>query len=245
MKKMVLWGLVLVLILSGCYKPVLATPTSTPAPTIPIPITDVPEQPTPTSGPQTYPLETGAYWVYEGPVSYEVNGAVTEEILQWRVEVVEKVERLNVTGYLMRGSLYDLAFYTPGTQPREYAILQIGGDFYTADLAAYDRLKDPADSLVELVNESALFLRLPLESGDRFCETAHLAREDGAYCWVVGEIQPADQGQAYPLSYRTNSDYTQVSFEPGVGFISFTYHHNGSVSDADMHLVEYGLGANQ
>lgn len=200
------------------------------------------------SATQTYPLEAGAYWLYQGQVGYEKNGEIMEEEVQRRVEVLEKVERLNVTGYLMSGALYDLAFYTPETTPSEYAILQVGGRFYRADLDTYARLKDESDYLVELVSESSIFLDLPVQEGDRFCETMALTRDDGMYCWVVGapeeymlESQPVS---AYPLEYRTNPDYSRFLFAPGIGFVAFSYHHSGSVSEVSVELVEYSLGGN-
>jgi hypothetical protein len=178
-------------------------------------------------------------------VAYEQNGEPAEETVQWRVEVLEKVERLNVTGYLVQGALYDLAFYAPGAQPSEYAILQIGKRFYTADLETYDRLNDMGDYLVGLVSDYDLFLELPLETGNRFCDTDQLSRDDMGYCWLVGEPVTSQFGQAFPISLSTTPDFSQFEFVPGVGFIGFMYHHGGSLSEVDVQLIEYSLGAGE
>lgn len=199
---------------------------------------------------QTYPLGEGAYWVYEGMVTAGQVGAVTEETIQWRVEVTGVVSQPSVTGYRMRGALSDLAFYTPETQPSEYAIVQVGGNrFYSADLAAYARLASEEDLLIGLVQEQNLFLELPLAPGNRFCEAEQLTRVDGSYCWTVGKPEavtldtPGGEAvQVYPLYYLTNPDQTLVTFAPGIGVVSFTYHHTGSISDIQMTLVEYSLG---
>jgi hypothetical protein len=210
--------------------------------------------PTPTSLKITgnlhhYPITDGAFWIYQGQIAYEYGDQVIEESVRWRVEVLESVSRPTVTGYLMRGSLYDLAFYTPDTSPSKYAILQIGQRFYNSNLETYNRLKDQSDDLYGLVQDTNLFLQLPLEAGSRFCETERITSDTGMWCWVVGEAElislpglPAQDILSYPISYVTNPDYSQFSFVPGVGFVAFIYHHNGTVSDVNVELVEYNLG---
>ncbi len=236
MYKKLFWLGLIPLLLLGCQLSSAAQP-ATPA------AAELPE----TAG-QTYPLGDGAYWVYQGTVQYSGGGeTVNEETLQWRVEVTETISRSNVTGYRMSGSLYDLAFYAPGKQPSEYAILQVGSSrFYSANLDTYARLVAEDDILVGLVQEPNLFLALPLEAGSRFCEAEQLTRLDESYCWVVGEpetvsLEAAAGGDvlAYPLYYRTNPDQTTVYFAPGIGVVAFTYHHSGSTSDVQMALVEY------
>ncbi len=207
--------------------------------------------PTPTTAPALpqemnapYPLAAGAYWDYEGNVTSEAG----EEAVRWRVEVVESFQREHVTGYLMHGSLYDLAFYTPSKLPSEYAILQVGDKFYQTDMAAYQRLKDEGDLLVDLVQDHNLILDFPLESGKHFCEAAQLTRLDASYCWIVGGPVPAAlpafpdlTGEAYPLWYSTLSDTTQETFLPGVGVVQFSYFHAGSVSQVEVSLVDYQI----
>lgn len=236
-KKLYWLGLIPLLLLS-CQ---LSAATQTALPTA----ADLPEVP-----PQAYPLGEGAYWVYQGIVRYDSDGIPVEEILQWRVEVTETVSRSNVTGYKMRGKLYDLAFYAPGRQPSEYAILQVGSNrFYSADLETYARLTAEDNFLIGLVQEQNLFLELPLVAGNRFCEAEQITRLDESYCWVVGEPETVSLDavlggdvQAYPLYYRTNPDQTVVYFAPGIGVVAFTYHHSGSASDVQMALVEVQLG---
>ena len=224
MKRILILGCILLLAQAAC----VFSPTS--------------ETPTPTTIEQSYPLEVGAFWVYEGTIAYEQNGTIIEEPITWRVEVLEKTERQFVTGYKMRGSLRDLSFYIPRTTPSEYSIMQIGGRFYNADMDTYARLTDMDDLLIGLVSEYNLFLDLPLAANGHFCETEQLTRDDGGYCWMVGEPAESEYGQAFPLTYGTLGDFSQFEFVPGVGFTAFTYHHNGSTSDANVELIEYGLG---
>ncbi|HKJ26737.1 MAG TPA: hypothetical protein VJ965_03785 [Anaerolineales bacterium] len=237
MKKILVWGCIVFLVQLACqFQPAIQTATPPPFPS------QTPTEPPSPAEVPGYPLEAGNYWLYEGTVAYEQNDEEIEETIEWRVQVLEKVERHYVTGYRLRGSLYDLAFYTPGKLPSEYVILQTGGRYYNVDLNSFDRLKDENDLLVGLLNEYDLFLELPLEEGKHFCEAEQLTRDDGWYCWLVGEPAYSEYGPAFPLSYRTNPDFSQLTFVPGVGFTAFNYHHNGSVSDVNVQLMDYSIG---
>lgn len=243
MVKKAFWLSLFILVFTACQITSTAvTPTSlpTPTPTSTESALDVP----------AYPLADGAYWVYQGQVAYQQEGGVVEETIEWRVEVVESVDYPSVTGYLMRGSLDDLAFYAPGKEPSSYAIIQVGSNrFYRADLDTYNRLKTEDDFHIGLVSEHNLILELPLETGNRFCEAEQITRLDGGYCWVVGEPEtvtfaflPGRNIQAYPISFSTNPDQTLIYFAPGIGIAAFRYHHSGSASDVQMALIEYSLG---
>lgn len=244
MDKRIVFFCLAFLTLIACQLSAQTTPE--PVPTL----TPTPIPPDLGSTKPAYPLAEGAYWVYQGEVAYQQDGDVVEETIQWRVEVAEEVSRPPLSGYRMRGSLYDLAFYSPGTQPSEYAVLQVGNNrFYTADLEAYARLKTEDDFLFGLVSETNLFLELPLEAGNRFCEAEQITRLDGSYCWVVGEPEmvtlpflPDQTVQAYPLSYSTNPDFTQLYFAPGIGIVAFGYRHHGSASEVQVGLIEYSPG---
>ena len=244
MVKKLFWLSLFILVFTACQITSTAvTPTNLPTPTLAPPESTL-EAP-------AFPLADGAYWVYKGQVSYQQEGDVVEETIEWRVEVVESVDYPSVTGYLMHGSLDDLAFYTPGTEPSSYAIIQVGSNrFYRADLETYNRLKTEDDFHIGLVSEHNLILELPLETGNRFCEAEQITRLDGGYCWVVGEPEivtfdflPGQDVQAYPISFSTNPDQTLIYFAPGIGIAAFRYHHSGSVSDVQMALVEYSLGS--
>jgi hypothetical protein len=109
------------------------------------------------------------------------------------------------------------------------------------------------DDLANLVTENNVFLDLPLEKGKNFCDPASLARSDNMYCSIVGESTPFDAGHIkgvapstalleYPIVYQTMPDVSRTYFVPGVGISRYFYHHNGTVSDVDVHLIEYSPG---
>src|SRR5262245_61232464 len=44
------------------------------------------------------------------------------------------------------------------------------------------------------------------------------------------------------ISYYANTDHTWFRFVPGVGITSYIFGHHGSVSEAELKLVEFHLG---
>jgi hypothetical protein len=200
-----------------------------------------------------FPLEEGSYWIYEGAVRWTVGDEVHAQAIRWQMEVLEAVQRGEVSGYRMRGHPSDLAWYEIGKAPSEYAIIRIGQGiekFYYAGLESFQRLKDSQDVLVDLVQDYDLFLDIPLQPGKRFCEAQQITRIDGMYCWVVdseskvelknipGTIR-TDEFTEYNIALYTLPDHTIVQFTPGVGITGFTYIHHGTVSEVELRLVEY------
>jgi hypothetical protein len=209
-----------------------------------------------------FPLRTGACWVYEGTVRWAGNTADegVEKKIQWKMEVVDTLERRSLTAYVLKGHPLDLAWYTEGKQRGDYVIVRIGGDKYylvqeerVAEVLR--RVRDAQDELKDLVDNDDLFLDLPLEKGKAFGESDQLNCEDGMYCWRVGASREADlrgikgvtgqKAAVWELSYRTNPDVQIVDYAPKIGILRFQYHHNGTVSDCDVHLVEYSPGKPQ
>jgi hypothetical protein len=44
---------------------------------------------------------------------------------------------------------------------------------------------------------------------------------------------------SYSLAYRTLPDDTKIDFVPGVGIVTYEYHHHGTVADTEVKLVEF------
>ncbi len=202
-----------------------------------------------------FPLKKGSYWVYRGPVKWtKVNSSdVVEEEITWKMGVEQVVQRNDIVGYEMLGAPWDLAWYDPAKEQSKYGIIQVGGKFYKIPLETVARLSNAGDDLSGLVDENNIFLNTPLESGKKFCDPASLTRSDNMYCWIVGEAIPFDASHIsgvdpskglleYPILNQTMPDISTMCFVPGVGISRYSYHHNGTVSDVDVHLIEYFPG---
>jgi len=75
-----------------------------------------------------WPLAKGAYWVYEGNVTWfntDTQQEVKEKVT-WKVEVTGVVQRDHVTAYVLKGALDDLANYEAGAKPGDYVIIHVG-----------------------------------------------------------------------------------------------------------------------
>ena len=202
-----------------------------------------------------FPLKQGTYWIYQGTVKWtEPNSSETREAeITWRMEVMQVIQRDAITGYILHGGPWDLAWYEEGKAPDDYGIIQIGERFYKTSLETTQRLQDENDPLTDLVNDYQLLLDAPLLAGKKFCDATSMARDDGMYCWVVGqdaEISPvgflsigATESLAeFPIRYQTLPDYTEVRFIPGIGISGYVYVHHGTVSEVDVRLVDYLAG---
>jgi hypothetical protein len=44
------------------------------------------------------------------------------------------------------------------------------------------------------------------------------------------------------LRYATNPDDTEMEVSPGIGVLSYEYHHHGTVANASLTLVEFHSG---
>lgn len=202
-----------------------------------------------------FPLKKGAYWVYQGTVKWTKSNSpdVIEEEITWKMEVVQVIHRNDITGYEVHGAPWDLIWYQPGKEQSKHGFIQMGDKIYSVPLETVLRLLNEGDDLSGLVNENDIFLDTPLASGKKFCDPASLTRSDNMYCWNVGEEKPFDASTIkgvdpskelweYPIVNQTMPDVSWTYFVPGVGISRYFYHHNGTVSDVDVHLIEYSQG---
>jgi hypothetical protein len=210
-------------------------------------------------------LRPGAYWVYEGTVRAAKPGTaeVLEKTVQWKMEVVEAIERQSLAAFVIKGFPADLAWYAEGKEQGDYLLLRVQGDRYylVRDHRVEEvlrRLRDPSDPLIGLVREEELYLQLPADAGAVFGATEQITREDRLYCWVYSESREvsldhvrelARRGRdrrkkrtAHEQEYRSLADVTIVEWVATLGITRYRYHHNGTVSDVDVRLVEYSPG---
>ncbi len=202
----------------------------------------------------TFPLVEGAYWIYKGQVLWmklgDTTGIVNKDTLTWKMEVMEVVNRGNVTGALMKGHPDDLNWYDKGRERIFYVIIKVGSKYYYANLNKWKRLIDEDDNLIDLVKVSNLFLDLPLWKGKNYGEDVQLTRPDSSYCWFVTEekdvfykeiegVEADVKRKQFSIMYRTNPEHEIIEFTPDIGITRYIYQHHGSISDVDVKLIEY------
>jgi hypothetical protein len=207
-----------------------------------------------------FPLTVGTYWIYEGTVTWTVEAQVEEKAIQWKMEVVEVIPAAHnngVTAYVLKGHPRDLAWYEEGKERSDYLIIRSGQSrFYYANIDVLPRLSDKDDNLYNLVEDNKLFLDIPLVPQKKFCEADHITMYDGGYCWIVGEENQVEPGNIrgletsvklteYGIWKGTQPDDEYVGFIPGVGISRYRYNHHGTISQANVELVEFHLGSSE
>src|SRR5262249_54356700 len=132
-----------------------------------------------------FPLSKGGYWVYQGTVKgreTQMNCGSTKpvkQVLTWKMEGVETIDRGRIIAAVIEGHLYDLMNPKVIKSKKvemirtDYLIIHVGeGKYYLMDgdemVVALKRLRDRTDSLDSLVKEDYLIFDLPLSRGKVF-----------------------------------------------------------------------------
>ena len=202
-----------------------------------------------------FPLTPGTYWVYKGTVRWEEaeeeKPASTE--VTWKMSVDRVIRKKGIVAAIVTGFPADLDWSGGKAGPKPWLILEDEGHrLYYENLGPdYDLAKLNGDEHVFdkfRVDDNFLF-QWPLRQGAKFCDEEAKKREDEMYCWVVTEVTsrnlksvqgaPANEQAVFQLQYRTNPDDTTMELVPGIGLLSYEYHHHGTVADTELQLVEF------
>jgi hypothetical protein len=207
--------------------------------------------------PEVFPLSEGTSWVYQGIVRWFdfSSGKTAKTRVTWTTQVKRVTRRQHLTAAVINGFPWDLDWSDGHRQPTDALLLASeDGGYYERPLEnvkdGVKRLADSSDTLQDLIDPDDVFLQLPLAKGKKFCgDTEQIAREDDEYCWVVNSVDRISllrvkglepkQYQVYEISFRTNTDDTELQFLPGVGLIRYQYHHHGSIADTELNLVAF------
>jgi hypothetical protein len=202
-----------------------------------------------------FPFSQGTYWMYKGTVrwyDYENDKPASAEVT-WKMSVEKVIERQGVVAAVVKGFPGDLDWTAGTTEPKPWLILEdarhkvyyenLGPDFDLAKLNGDEHVFD------KFMVEDNFFFQWPLSQGAKYCDEEAKKREDGLYCWVVEESNtkksitvkgaPTGDKTAFQLKYRTLPDDTTMELVPGLGLLSYEYHHHGTVADTELQLVEF------
>lgn len=205
-----------------------------------------------------FPLQAGTYWVYKGTVQWydNENGKPASGEVTWRMTVERVIRRKGVVAAIVTGFPGDLDWSAGTTEPKPWLIVENEGHqvFYENLGPDYDLSKLDGDDHVfdKFMVDDNYFFQWPLHQGAKFCDDEAKKREDGMYCWTVAESAtkkldsvkgaPGIDQSVFQLQYRTLPDDTTIELVPGLGLLSYQYHHHGTVADTELKLVEFHLG---
>jgi len=157
---------------------------------------------------------------------------------------------------MLQGFFFDL--FGSGAKRGPYAIVEAGRKVYLLEgseaESALKRLEDPKDGLYKLVNESELLFGTPLATGQKYCESDEMTRDDDMYCWNVtggrpfrrGSVKGASPGATveYELASEANDGNDIFGIVLGLGITRFSFQTRCAACGdrGEVRLVEYNGG---
>lgn len=208
----------------------------------------------PTIAQELLPMAKGTTWVYLARVKWTGQGTAGggTRTLRWTSTVADLYKHDDVEAALLHGGPWDLAWYSPAVQPKDYLILRNADAYYFIQndaRATFDGLKSGAMTDLDTKFADDIWFRLPLQVADDFCAPDQ-EKTSPFNCWSVQKIttthsfrvpgvHTGPEQQEYLLSFLTNPDTTMVTLVPGAGIVSYYYEHHGTVAEASVKLVEF------
>ena len=204
---------------------------------------------------QFLPLTPGTWWLYRGTVTW--SDQQTEKDAQANVTLkmtVQKViQKPAFTIAILSGFPRDLDWATGEVGAMPWLLIETKRHevFFNSLPPDFDyaRLEKDSATLDKFLAEDNLLFRWPLKQGMKFGDAESVRRDDNQYCWVVatqqtkklGDIKglPSRSAEVSLLQYITNPDDTEMEISPGIGILSYRYHHHGTVADTSLALVEF------
>jgi hypothetical protein len=215
-----------------------------------------PAKQNPESRPELFfPLTPGTWWLYRGTVQWtdsETNKpAFTQASIKMQVERV--IQKPEFTIAVISGFPSDVGWSNGQVDPKPSLLIETRNhDVFLDELPPdfdYGKLEKDAASLDKFLSQENLLFRWPLKKGMKFGDPESVQRPDDRYCWVVAtqrrkilkEIKgvPPKPLEVFLLQFVTAPEDTQMELSPGIGILSYQYHHHGTVADTSLSLVEF------
>jgi hypothetical protein len=205
-----------------------------------------------------FPLTPGTWWLYRGTVTWsdQQTGTKARAEVTLKMTVQKVIQKPEFTIAVLSGFPRDLDWATGEVPAMPWLLIETKRhEVFLNSLPPdfdYAKLEKDAASLVKFLSEDNLLFRWPLKKGMKFGDAESMNREDGEYCWVVADEQRKSlddikgltylfSGDVFLLRYATNPDDTEMELLPGVGILTYQYHHHGTVADTSLALVEFHL----
>ena len=205
---------------------------------------------------EDFPLTPGTYWVYQGLVRWWFGKSGVTQVT-WKTSVTRVIHRDGLTIAVVKGLPGDLDWSDGHVKPALSILIRTpDAKFYLIEddeaKSALREMDNPKYDWSQILDVDDWFLQLPLAQGKKFCDDDGMHRDDDKYCWVTGPahsvsltgvkgVRPGKR-VAYRVEYLELVDDDEFDFVPGVGMVTYGYHHHGSIADTELHLVEFHAG---
>ena len=210
-----------------------------------------------------FPLRVGNSWEYVGAARNATEGnIVVEKKVLATMRVKSVTHGGNATLFSMEGHPSDAVWALQQADvskevvqvpPSTYAFLVIANKVFRIPEGRIENIKESLESGghigPNLVSQEDLAFEFPLYRGLAFGSAHHIARNDRSYAWHVTDstLYHAPDREAirevprYKLVYLTFPDYSEMSFIPYLGIVSYSYSHHGTTGQVDIYLEDYSV----
>jgi hypothetical protein len=209
----------------------------------------------PASTEQFLLLTPGTWWLYRGTVTWSDPQTETEaqSDVTLKMSVQKVIRKPDFTIAILSGFPRDLDWATGEVGAMPWLLIETKRHEVFLDSLPpdfdYARLEKDGATLDKFLSEDNLLFRWPLKKGMKFGDAESVRRDDGLYCWVVASQEtrkladikglPSQAAEVSLLRYTTNPDDAEMEISPGIGILSYRYHHHGTVADTSLTLVEF------
>lgn len=210
-----------------------------------------------------FPLQAGNTWEYVGTARNDtVQKTVIEKKIRVLMRVVDVTQGGSATLFTMKGHPSDAAWALESHDSSKDTV-EVPASIYGYLIVANKVLRIPEERLgevkkaveaggflkQELVSQDDLEFEFPLFRGQVFGNPHQMTRGDRCYAWQVTDStlyhtsgkETIVEVPRYKLVYLTLPDYTEVSFVPYLGVVSFSYSHHGTTAQVDIDLQDYNV----
>jgi hypothetical protein len=208
-----------------------------------------------------FPLKAGNTWEYVGTARNDTaQKTVIEKKVRVLMRVVDVTRGDSTTLFTMKGHPSDAAWALEShDSPKD--TVEVPASTYGYLVVANKVLRIPEERLgdvkkaikdggflkPELILQDDLEFEFPLFRGQVFGSPHQMTRGDRSYAWQVTDStlyhtpgkETITEVPRYKLVYLTRTDYTEVSFVPYLGVVSFSYSHHGTTAQVDIDLQDY------
>ena len=201
------------------------------------------------------PFVTGTSWTYQALLKWtDPPNTLRRSEVRWTSTVIDAFDHGDVAGMMLRGGVWDLAWWSRDPRPGSYEVLRVGTRFYLlpdVSTAAFAAVKAAGRKALPANLDRYVWFDVPLTKGRVLRSREMGPRDDTTNGWWVESVAPArldvpglrdPARRAFRLTYDTLPSEEHETVVPGIGIAAFTYVHHGTLAEAYAHLIAYHRG---
>ncbi|HEY0381372.1 MAG TPA: hypothetical protein VGC72_04170 [Candidatus Elarobacter sp.] len=204
---------------------------------------------------EVVPFVTGTVWTYQALLKWtDPPNTLRRSEVRWTSTVIDAFDHGDVAGALLRGGVWDLAWWSRDPRPGSYEVVRVGTRYYLlrdVSKSAFAAVKAAGRKALPADLDQHVWFDVPLTKGRVLRPRDMGRRDDTSYGWWIESVGPArldlpglrdPARQAFRLTYDTLASEHHETVVPGIGITAFTYVHHGSLAEAYAHLIAYRRG---